>query len=106
MHKSTTPTPGEDPLAGIDVPRIRVEGAIVDALGALGTVGDRTEGLDPPGVTRSTKRSRRPPIPWSRRCAGVGGTGGDIVAPVAPTRTGPYRSGPSPGTGPQGPAGP
>jgi hypothetical protein len=42
------PTTGTqpDPLAGIDVPRIRVEGAIVEALDALDKVSQRADSLD------------------------------------------------------------
>ena len=35
-----------DPLAGIDVPRIRVEGAVVEALDALDKVSQRADALD------------------------------------------------------------
>jgi hypothetical protein len=35
-----------DPLAGIDVPRIRVEGAVVEALDALDKVSQRADTLD------------------------------------------------------------
>ena len=44
MNQSSTDPNG--PLAGLDIPRIRVEGAIVEALNALDKVSQRADALD------------------------------------------------------------
>jgi hypothetical protein len=44
MGQSSTDPNG--PLAGLDIPRIRVEGAIVEALAALDKVSERADALD------------------------------------------------------------
>jgi hypothetical protein len=43
MNQPTTP---DDPLAGLDIPRIRVEGAICEALAQLDKVSQRADVLD------------------------------------------------------------
>lgn len=59
-------------LAGIDVPRIRVEGAIVEALRALDVVGERTPALGDErahAVDRATHAARLSMVEALRRCA-------------------------------------
>lgn len=60
-----------DPFEGIDVPRIRVEGAIVEALRALDVVGERTAGLDDTrrdAVEQAAHAARLSMIEALRRC--------------------------------------
>jgi hypothetical protein len=60
-----------DPFEGIDVPRIRVEGAIVDVLRALDVVGARTAELDDTrrdAVAQATHAARLSMIQALRRC--------------------------------------
>jgi hypothetical protein len=64
-----------DALAGIDVPRIRVEGAIVEVLRALDVLGDRTGDLDDDrqeAVDQAAHAARHSMIEALRRC-GRGG---------------------------------
>ena len=59
-------------LAGIDVARIRVEGAIVEVLRALDMVGERTEALGNErthAVDQATHAARLSMIEALRRCA-------------------------------------
>ena len=60
-----------DPLAGIDVPRIRVEGAIVEALDALDKVSQRADTLDHErshGVGQAVHAARLSVVEALRRC--------------------------------------
>jgi len=59
-------------LAGIDVARIRVEGAIVEVLRALDVVGERTETLGDDrtrAVDQATHAARVSMVEALRRCA-------------------------------------
>jgi hypothetical protein len=67
---------GPDPLAGVDVPRIRVEGAIVEALRALDVVGERTPALGDErahAVDQAVHAARLSMIEALRRCARANG---------------------------------
>jgi hypothetical protein len=60
-----------DPFEDIDVPRIRVEGAIVETLRALDVVGDRTAELDDArraAVDQAAHAARLSMIEALRRC--------------------------------------
>ena len=62
---------GADPLAAIDVPRIRVEGAIVEALDALDKVSQRADTLDHErshGVGQAVHAARLSVVEALRRC--------------------------------------
>jgi hypothetical protein len=65
-----------DPFEGIDVPRIRVEGAIVETLRALALVGERTEALGDErthAVDQAVHAARLSMIEALRRCGRNGG---------------------------------
>ena len=62
---------GAVPLAAIDVPRIRVEGAIVEALDALDKVSQRADALDAErshAVAHAIHAARLSLIEALRRC--------------------------------------
>ena len=62
---------GRDLLAGIDVPRIRVEGAIVEVLRALDVVGERTAALGDErrqAVDQAAHAARLSMVEALRRC--------------------------------------
>jgi hypothetical protein len=61
-----------DPLTGIDMARIRVEGSIVETLRSLDTVGERTTELDDDrrdAVDQAIHAARHSLIEALRRCA-------------------------------------
>lgn len=64
-----------DSLAGIDVPRIRVEGSIVEALDALDKVSQRADALDPErshAVSQAIHAARLSVVEALRRCGREG----------------------------------
>jgi hypothetical protein len=65
------PTDAAHWLAGLDIPRIRVEGAICDALAALDKVSQRADALDPElshAVGQAVHGARLSLVEALRRC--------------------------------------
>jgi hypothetical protein len=79
------PTDPADWLAGLDVPRIRVEGATCDALAALDTVSQRADALElerSHAVGQAVHGARLSLVEALRRCGRDGGQ--DHCAGYAP----------------------